>query len=143
MIQLEWTEEQVLKQAQVNLMGFLLGTTAYFKHRGLPIEDEMKFIGEKFALGWSGLKGKGALDITRQVMLNMVSMGGELISLKGDEKHATAVYDFPIEELLGEWDLSIEDFEDWHIIHKTIAAYLNGNFTWRREGDRWTYEFSI
>ncbi len=143
MIQLEWTEEQVLKQAQSNAMAFLLGTTAYFKHCGMPIEDEMKFMAEKFAQGWSELKGKGALDITRQIMLNMVSLGGELISLKGDEKRATAVYDLPIEKLLHEWGLSIEDFEGWHIIHKTTAAYLNINFTWRREGDhRWTYEIS-
>jgi len=139
----EWTHEEILQQAQVNAKSVYLGTIAYFKRNGQSIEDWATFVGELFSSGWDGMKGADALDIARAAAFNPVCIGGTLVSLEGDAKQATAVFDFPIEEMAESVGVSIDEYEHMMAtVYQAIFAYLGINFASKHTGDRWTYELS-
>lgn len=139
----EWTNEEILQQAQINAKYAYLGIIAYFKHSGQSLEDWATFVGDLAASGWDNYKGASALNISRAAAFNPVAMGGSLVSLEGDEKRATAVFDFPIEQMAVSVGVSVDEFDRMlAAIYKTIFAYLGINFASKRDGERWTYELS-
>ncbi len=87
----EFTPEQVLRQAQGNATATVLVTIAYLKERGLPVEEWVAYTGRRFAMGWEALRGQGAAAVARVAALNVVSVGGELVALSGDDTRAEAV----------------------------------------------------
>jgi hypothetical protein len=139
----EWTDEQMLAQARLNALGIVSTTMVYVKQSGKRLEYWAQSVGRQFAPGWDGLKGGSALDIAKAATFNLVSLGGTLVSLEGDEKQATAVFDYPIEETVNWYGVSVED---WDVFltsaHKSIFAYLDIGFSSQRDGERWTYKLS-
>ncbi|MFN2218645.1 MAG: hypothetical protein ACK2UA_08570, partial [Anaerolineae bacterium] len=80
----EFSTDQVLEQAKANGQALFLVAIGYLKEKGLPVDDFWRFVGEKFTLGWEPLQGQGAREAVRVFALNMVSVGGTLVSLSGD-----------------------------------------------------------
>ena len=139
----EWTDEQKLSGARGNALAMIVTTTVLLKRQGLSLEDWAHSAGELLAPGWDGLKGGSALDIAKVTAFNPVSLGGTLVSLAGDEKQATVVFDFPIEEVANQFGSSIEDCDAFITnAQKSIFAHLGIRFSSQRNGERWTYEIS-
>ncbi len=65
--------EQKLDRAVLNVTSFITGGIAYAKSLGKTPEDYGKFIGEKFAPGWDGIKGKGIAPFIRGMYRNFQS----------------------------------------------------------------------
>ncbi|MFQ6127239.1 MAG: hypothetical protein ACE5R6_21920, partial [Candidatus Heimdallarchaeota archaeon] len=57
--------EQKLDRTVMNLAAFITGSIAYAKSMEKTPEDYGKFIGETFAPGWEGVKGKGISPFIR------------------------------------------------------------------------------
>lgn len=139
----EWTNEEMLQQAQLNFKVSYLASIAFIKHKGLSIEEFGTFSGEHFASGWDEVKGADAVDIARVAAFNPISLGGSLVSIEGDAKHATAVFDFPIAELAGEFGVSQDEFGKMiDFTYQAIFDYLGISFYSKHSGERWTYELS-
>jgi hypothetical protein len=135
----EFTNEEVLQQAKANAQALSLVTTGYFKEKGLPVDEFWSFVGEKFTLGWDPLKGKGARVAMRTFALNMVSVGGTLESLSGDEAQAEAVVSgWPSPDLLQAFGGSQSDIDRMYAVFGPIAELLGLQYEWRRQGDRVT-----
>jgi hypothetical protein len=135
----EFTNEEVLQQAKANAQALSLVTTGYFKEKGLPVDEFWSFVGEKFTLGWDPLKGKGARVAMRTFALNMVSVGGTLESLSGDEARAEAVISgWPSPDLLQAFGGSQSDVDRMYAVFGPIAELLGLQYEWRRQGDRVT-----
>ncbi len=83
--------ELILEHAQGNAMGFVLATITFCRERGIPVEEWSAFVGERFARGWSELRGQGARAAMEVLALNIVSCGASLEALTGDESRAEAV----------------------------------------------------
>jgi hypothetical protein len=139
----DFTPEQLLRQAQGNATGTVLITIAYLKERGLPVEDWVAFIGQQFARGWGDPQGRGAADVARIAALNVVSVGGELVALSGDDTRAEAVVSgWPPAAMLELAGISRDDADAFNDAFGPIAAHLGLRFAWRREGDRVVLAFA-
>ena len=98
----EFSSEELLSQAQGNATALALAAIAYLKDRNLPAEEFFEFVGERFAPGWEELRGRGTKDVARTAALNMVSVGGSLQSLSGDDRAEVLIAGWPASEVLSE-----------------------------------------
>jgi hypothetical protein len=135
----EFTTDEVLQQAKMNAQALFLVAIGYMKEKGLSLDEFWSFLGEKFTLGWDSLKGKGARVGMRMFALNMVSVGGTLESLEGDEARAEAIIaDWPSPDLMQAFGGSEGDVDRMYAVFQPIADILGLKYEWRRQGDRVT-----
>lgn len=138
-----FTPEQLNEAAQGNLNAFILVTVAYLKEQGRTPEEWVTFIGNRFAPDWESVKGQGAKEIMNLVVLSLVSAGGSLHSLTGDEAQAEAIIaDWPPADALQYFGVTQEDFDPFYTIYAPIAAFLNLRFEWQRAGNQVTLRLS-
>jgi hypothetical protein len=135
----EFTKDEVLQQAKANAQALALVATGYMKEKGLSLDEFWSFVGEKFTLGWDWLRGKGARAAMGMFALNMVSVGGTLESLSGDEARAEAIIvGWPSPDLLQGFGGSRDDVDRMYAVFQPIANFLGLRYEWRRRGDRVT-----
>ena len=135
----EFTKDEVLEQAKANAQALALVALGYIKQKGLALDEFWSFVGGKFTLGWDALQGKGARVAMRMFALNMVSVGGTLESLSGDEAWAEAtIADWPSPDLLQAFGGSQGDVDQMYAVFGPIAGSLGLRYEWRRQGDRVT-----
>jgi hypothetical protein len=73
----------------------------------------------------------------------MVSVGGTLESLSGDEARAEAIIaDWPSPDLLQAFGVSLADVDRMYAVFQPIADLLELRYEWRRQGDRVTLSLS-
>ena len=135
----EFKRDEVLQQAKANAQALFVVTVGYITEKGLPLDEFSSYVGEKFTLGWEPLRGRGALAAMRMFALNMVSVGGALESLSGDEARAEAtIAGWPSPDLLRGFGVSRDDADRAYAVFEAIAAVLGLKYEWRRQGDRVT-----
>ncbi len=138
-----FTTEQVLEQAQGNANAVALGTIAYLKDHHMSLDDWSAWLGQRFAPSWESLKGYGAKETTRMAAFNLVSFGGTLRSLSGDESRAEAVIEgWPSAEWLELFHMTQADADAMWEALEPIGAYLGLRFQWQREGNAVKITFS-
>lgn len=138
-----FTQEQVAQRSVENVLGFTLGSIAYLKERGQPLDDWATFMGQRFAPIWQELSGLGARAAMEQIALNAVSAGATLDSLSGDESQAEAVISewFPhgLAQILG---VSEADSEVVWRIFGPISESLDLRYEYERQHERVTFRLS-
>jgi hypothetical protein len=138
-----FASDEVLQQAKMNAQALSLVALGYIREKGLPVDEFWKYVGDKFTLGWDSLRGKGARVAMRTFALNMVSVGGTLESLSGDEARAEAVIsDWPSPELLQGFGGSQGDVDQMYAVFGPIAEVLGLRYEWHRQGDQVTLTLS-
>ena len=141
----EFTPEEILSQAQGNATAFVLTTYAYFKERGLDIDEFVELHGRSFAPAWEELRGQPVSEVARLAALNAVSLGATLDSLSGDDRRAEVlVSGWPDDDFLEMLQLSREEGERQYNAFRPIMEYLGIHYEWRREeyGVRMTFELN-
>jgi hypothetical protein len=132
----EFTSEELLSQAQGNATALALAAIAYLKDRDLPAEEFFEFVGERFAPGWEELRGRSAKDVARTAALNMVSVGGSLRSLSGEEDHAEVlIAGWPASEFLSELGVTQGESDALWLIFGPIMEYLGLRYAWQRRDE--------
>jgi hypothetical protein len=132
----EFSSEELLSQAQGNATALALAAIAYLRDQNLPADEFFKFVGRRFAPGWEELRGRSTEDVARTVALNMVSVGGSLRSLSGDENHAEVlIAGWPASETLSELEVTQSESDAlWHIFDP-ITEYLGIRYAWQRQDE--------
>ena len=139
----QFTTEELLSSAQGNATAFVLATIAYLKEHDLAVDDYVRFFGSKFAPGWEELRGRPVTDVAREAALNVVSVGGTLRSLSGDDTSAEVlIAGWPEEESLSDLQLTQSDGDRLWNAFGPIMEYLGIRYAWQREGEavRMTFE---
>lgn len=137
-----FTEEEACAQAKGNANVFALALVAYARERGQQPAEAARWLGQTLAPGWSDEGIQDARAAIRAAALNVVSLGGQLRSLSGDERQAEAtVTGWPDAELVAMFDLSREEADALHQAFEPIGERLGLHFTWRRAGDTITMRF--
>jgi hypothetical protein len=130
----EFTSEELLSQAQGNATAMALTAIAFAKERDASADEFAFYVGRRFAPGWEEMRGQGVEDVARMVALNMVSVGGSLRSLSGDDTHAELlVAGWPDDESLGELGLTQSDGEALWNLWNPIMEYLGISYAWQRQ----------
>ena len=136
-----FTPEQISQQAQGNFNLTILVVFAYLKEHALSVDEFNAFVGHRFAPGWQ--QGMTAKEIARGAALNMVSAGGNLRSISGDESQAEAVLGgWPSEDSLVFAGVTQEDADKVWGSFGPIAESLGYGYQWHRQGDEVTMTFS-
>ena len=131
-----FTAEEVCAQARGNASALILVLLAYARNRGDDPAAAARFVGERFAPSWDGLRGEGALAAARAAALNLVTGGAELRVLAGDGDRAEAtVAGWPGEEDLAFFGLTRADADAFHGVFGAAAERLGLRFAWHRDGD--------
>lgn len=139
----EFDSQEVLQYAKENAQAMTLVSLAYVTGKGLPADEYVSFVSEKFALAWEALKDKGALEVMRMFALNMVSVGGTLESVSGDGERAEAVVSgWPSRDMLETYGVDQVDADRTYGVFGSIARLLDLSYEWRRQGDRVTLVLS-
>ena len=133
---IQFTQEELLEQAQGNATAFVLSIFAYLKQRGLDPDEYVAFFGRTFAPGWEDRRGRPVVEVARVAALNHVSVGGTLVSLSGDDMHAEVLLTgWPDEEFLGELEFTQSDGDRLLNAFEPIMEYLDIRYAWQREGE--------
>ena len=75
--------------------------------------------------------------------MSHVSLGGVLARLEGDEKHACVTVNYPAEEMLTAFGLSLDEFDLFlGGAYRPLAASFGLKYTSRRSGEIWTWRIS-
>jgi hypothetical protein len=141
--QIEFEElEELLDHAEESLTGVILATVAFCKARGIPVADWVAFVGDQVAPSWSEVEGKGAADVARLVALKVMSAGGVVHALSGDDAKADLEVTWPEAEDLEVFGLTRADVEPISHVYERIAAHLGLSFQTGRSGDNLLLTFS-
>jgi hypothetical protein len=129
----DFSPEQLLRYARGNAAAWALGTIAFLRALGLPVEAWTEYLGRQFAAQW---RTHRALKVARGAALDLVATGGELLEVAGDDDRAEAVVaGWPPAELVELFGLSPAGADAFLDVFAPIAAELEMDYTWRREGD--------
>jgi hypothetical protein len=138
-----FTLEQIAEQAQGNATALTLVTIAYLRDHDLAADEYVAYVGRRFAPGWAEMQGRPAKDIAQAAALNMVSVGGTLQSLSGDDSQAQAVIrDWPSADWRTYFALDQVDIDPIWNMFRSIAESLGFQYEWTRQGDEVTMTFS-
>lgn len=138
-----FTLEQIAKQAQENATALTLATIAYLRDHDLAVDEYVAYVGRRFAGGWAEMEGRPTKDIAQMAALNMVSVGGTLQSLSGDDSQAQAVVlGWPSADWRTFFTLDQADIDPIWNMFRPIAESLGLQYEWTRQGDEVTMTFS-
>ena len=139
----KFTYEQIRHQAQENALAFLLASVVYFKEQGRPPHEFFTFVGYTLVPVWKKLKGHEPTVVMGSLALHMVSLGGTLVSMKGNDDLAFATFArVPSSDLLKILGLSRDEADAIWDIFKPIATSLKLWYTWSRQQDEVTFKLS-
>ncbi len=134
-----FSEEGINKRSRDNSLTAYLGAIAFLKEKNIPIKEFGKFLGEKAAPTWEGVKGAPARTIAMYFAWNMASYGADNFKYDGDEKEAVVeVEDWPSAEVLKGWDIDLEDLDEIMDMNQPIIDYLGMSQEYSRDGKKIT-----
>ena len=132
-----FTTEELHQQAQGNAAIIPLVTIAYFRERGLSVDDWTTFVGQRFAPSWSALQGAEPQAVARAAALNVVSSGARLVRLTGGADTGEAVLaDWPDHEVLTMLGCTVADADAFLEVFAPIAESLHLQFAAHRQGEQ-------
>ena len=139
----DFAPEEIREAAQGNATGFALGTIAYLRQRGLPVDEWPALLGRVFAAWWDQLPQKDLATLARVAALQTVSLGATVRSLSSNETRAEVVITaWPPPESLAAFGLTQADADVVWQTFAPIAAQLVLRFALRREGEDMRLQFS-
>ena len=138
-----FTYEQIRHQAQENALAFLLASVVYFKEQGHSPQQFIAVVGNTLAPGWKDLKGHGAQVVMDKLALYIVSLGGTIVAMAGDDALASATFaHVPSSDVLKFFGLTRNEADAIWDIFEPIATSLKLWYRWSRQRDEVTFKLS-
>ena len=133
----EYTDAELLEQAQANAQALLLATAAFLESRGISLDDWAVAVGETLSRGWGEPRAWDAGEFLDAILTNLRALGAEVIAVDLGVERATAVtFGFPSRELCGLFGV---DFAAATAVYEAIGviAGLRGlDWSWQgADGD--------
>ncbi|GAC1346717.1 MAG: hypothetical protein NVSMB27_10790 [Ktedonobacteraceae bacterium] len=133
--------EQIRHQAQENALAFLLASVVYFKEQDLS--QFIAGLGNTLAPGWKDLKGHGARVVMNTLALHIVSLGGTIVGIAGDDDLAYATFaHVPSSDVLKFFGLTRDEADAIWDIYKPMASSIKLWYTWSRQQNEVTFKLS-
>jgi hypothetical protein len=131
-----FSPEEICAQSQGNAAAWILTVIAYFKERGLAVEDCVAYHGRRFAPAWEGLRDRPVEEVAQLVALNSLSVGSTLRSLSSEDGRAEVLLeDWPDEELLDFLPLNRDECDQIWNTYEPIMEHLGLRYGWQRQDD--------
>jgi hypothetical protein len=124
---LDFRPKQIIRQSQLNLTATILSIFAFLKTQNIASQAWISFIANTFASSWEPLRGLELEKPLAAVALDMVSLGGRVVSSTVDNTNQTAEASFegwPNPDLLKAFNLSETEAFIFMEIFRPLAAHI-------------------
>jgi hypothetical protein len=132
----DYTDAELLEQAQANAQALLLATVAFLETRAIPPGEWATAVGATLSRGWGEPRPWDAGEFLDAMLTNLRALGAQVIAASLGVERATAVTarfpDLQLCELLGV-DPAAADAIYEAIV--AIAAPRGIDWSWQRAGD--------
>jgi hypothetical protein len=130
----KFTQEEECQAAHTNLISLILVTNRYLQEHALDVATFWHFIGQHFAPGWTDVAQADIQEVSRRILLNMASCGGQLDSMKVENEQAEFVIQgWPPEDFAQFFAISAEDAAQMVEVFRPITASLSIAYDWQLE----------
>ncbi len=132
----EYDDAELLEQAQANAQALLLGTAAFIREAGLPLEQWAAAIGERFGMGWGAPRPWDAAEFLDMMLTNYRALGAEVLvaRLEPDRAEAT-IGPFPDPAICAALGLPEDAADAFHDAPSAIATPRGLSWRWVRDGE--------
>jgi hypothetical protein len=130
----DYTDAELLEQAQANAQALLLGTVAFLEARGIPPAEWAAAIGEAFSRGWGEPRPWDAGEFLDAMLTNLRAFGAQVVSVElGTERAEAATIGFPDPDLCALFGVAREQAAVLHDAAATIAAPRGLHWSWQMD----------
>ena len=136
-MELDFSPEELLKQARGNQTAFWHLALAWARQRDWSVDTWAGFVGRHFARSWDEMgDDPSALQVARTAALNVATTADmRPVQLSGDESRAELVIEGPDEEWLKDFGTTLEDTDRANeMIFRAIAERRGLKHEARRDG---------
>jgi hypothetical protein len=132
----EYSDAELLEQAQGNAQALILGTMRFLDERGLKTAEWAAFLGELFAEGWGPVRPWDAGEFLDAALTNLRSLGATVASVELRVERAEAIMaGFPDPDLAEALGVTLDQASDYLAVVGAIAAPRGLVLTWDAERD--------
>jgi hypothetical protein len=132
----DYDEGELLEQARANAQALLLGTAAFLRDAGIPLEQWAASLGERFGLGWGEPRPWDAAEFLDMMLTNYRALGAEVLLARLDVDRAEATLGpFPDPAICAAFGLPDDAADAFHDAPSAIAAARGLDWRWVRDGE--------
>ena len=133
----EYSDAELLEQAQANAQALVIATAAFLAERGIAVGAWTEAVGRIFARAWDEPRPWDAGQFMDAMLTNLKSLGARVVSVDLDLDRAEAVTaGFPDPDLCALFGVEPALVARFHRAAAVIGRERGLDWTWRIEGDR-------
>lgn len=130
----EYSDAELLEQAQGNAQALILGTMRFLEERGVATAEWTAYLGELFGEGWGSERPWDAGEFLDAALTNLRSLGATVKSVElGVERAEATVDGFPNPDLAEALRLTVDQASGYLAVVGAIAAPRGLRLTWTSE----------
>lgn len=130
----EYSDAELLEQAQGNAQALILGTMRFLEERGLETAEWTAFLGALFAKGWGPARPWDAGEFLDAALTNLRSLGATVESVElGVDRAEATVAGFPYADLADALGVSSTEASGYLAVVGAIAAPRGLRLIWKSE----------
>jgi hypothetical protein len=127
----DYTDVELLEQAQGNAQALILATVAFLEARGIPPAEWAAAIGEMFSRAWGDPRPWDAGEFLDAMLTNLRAFGAEVIAVElGVERAEATTRGFPDPALCEQFGVDPAKAAAIHDAAAAIAAPRSLNWSW-------------
>lgn len=132
----EYSDAELLEQAQGNAQALILGTMRFLEGRGVATEEWAAFLGDLFSEGWGPVRPWDASEFLDAALTNLRSLGAEVESVElGVDGAEATVTGFPDPDLADVLGVTPARASGYLAVVGTIAAPRGLQLSWALKQD--------
>jgi hypothetical protein len=130
----EYSDAELLEQAQGNAQALILGTMRFLKERGTATAEWTAFLGELFGEGWGQVRPWDAGEFLDAALTNLRSLGASVKTVElGIERAQATIVGFPDPDLAESLGVTLDQASVYLEVVGAIAAPRGLGLTWETE----------
>jgi len=132
----EYSDAELLEQAQGNAQALILGTMRFLEERGLASAEWTTFLGDLFAEGWGPVRPWDAGEFLDAALTNLRSLGATVKSFEpGVDRAEATVVGFPEPVLAEALEVASDQAREYLAVVGAIATPRGLVLTWESKRD--------
>ena len=136
----DYSDAELLEQAQSNAQALVIATVAFLDERGIPLDEWAEAVGRTFARAWDEPRPWDAGEFMDAMLTNLRSLGAEVVSANlGTDRAEAVTTGFPAPELCALFGVDLARAARFNDVAAIIARDRGLTWTWRLDGDRTRY----
>src|SRR6188472_2155783 len=136
----EYSDTDLLEQAQTNAQATIMATALFLHQRGVPLDDWTAHLGKTFALAWSDSQPWEAGEFLDAILVNLRSLGATVVSAElGIDRAEAVVTGFPDLKLCELFSIDASLAARFNDATRMLASKVGMNWEWKRTGAQTRY----